>query len=87
MLLNERAMQAMLNDVSQVDYDIPGEGSLLETLDKLSDESIVLSSDDTNKVKENPIKGIDFSLAIQRQFRENSKLRRIAKQLTETISS
>ena len=56
MFLNEREMKDMLNDVSQIDYDIPGDGKLLEMLDKLTHEA-------TKKKDLNPIKGIDFSLA------------------------
>ena len=91
MLLNERAMQAMLNDVSQVDYDIPGDGNLFEANDILAHESIVPPKVDSSKGKKNPIKGVDFSLAIpapedlQIKFKSNlnSNLRKLAKQLRE----
>ena len=63
MFLNEREMKDMLNDVSQIDYDIPGDGKLLEMLDKLTNEATALSRDDAKKKDLNPIKGIDFSLA------------------------
>ena len=91
MLLNERAMQAMLNDVNQVDYDIPGDGKLFEAKNNLADETIVPPRDDSSKAKKNPIKGVDFSLAIpppedlQLKFNSNlnSNLRKLAKQLKE----
>ena len=84
MFLNERAMKAMLKDATNVDDDNVGEDNLLDTEERKS-----------KKIKENPIKGKDFSLAIPRPARFenqidsslNLKLRRIAKQLGSFVSS
>ena len=80
MFLNERAMKAMLKDATDVDDD----NGLLDTEERKS-----------KKVKDNPIKGKDFSLAIPRpaHFENqidsslNLNLRRIAKQLGSFVSS
>ena len=95
MLLNERAMQAMLNDVNQVDYDIPGRGNILEEENSLEDEVIVPRKKVKNKEKDPPIIGLDVSLAIplpkdimrHQKRNKNLNLRRIAKQLDELVSS
>ena len=91
MLLNERAMQAMLNDVNQVDYDIPGDGNLFEEKDNLAHETIVPPRDDSSKEKKNPVKGVDFSfldpplkdLKVKFNSNLNLNLRKLAKQLKE----
>ena len=95
MLLNERAMAAMLNDVNQVDYDIPSDGKLLETQGLLANEAIVPSKENRNLEKENPIKGKDFSLLgpipkdLENEFSSkiDSNFRRIAKKLRKIVSS
>ena len=84
MFLNERAMKAMLKDATDVDNNNVGEDKLLDTEERKS-----------KKIKENPIKGKDFSLAIPRpaHFENqidsslNLNLRRIAKQLGSFVSS
>ena len=94
MMLNERAMKAMLNDINQVDYDIPGEGKLLDTLDKLSADAAVLTKDGIKSKKKSPLRGRDFNLATKLDFKSIKKLdlksilniARIAEQL-DTASS
>lgn len=91
MLLNERAMQAMLDDANEIDYDLPN--------DKVDEKSISSSKQDATKKKNIIIHGRDFSLAVPPpsdlmktlDLRTSShtispKLRKLARQLESVVS-
>ena len=82
MLLNERAMQAMLDDANEIDYDLPD--------DKAEGELVSFPKKDETKKKDNIIHGRDFSLGVplprNLDLRTSSntispKLRKLARQL------
>ena len=59
MLLNERAMQAMLDDANEIDYEFSDD----ETVNQRKSQNLV-QKQDSNSHKDNTIRGMDFSLAV-----------------------
>ena len=62
MLLNERAMQAMLDDANELDYEFPDDN----TEEEEKSQKLIKNSSktDSNAKKDNIIHGRDFSLAV-----------------------
>ena len=90
MLLNERAMQAMLDDANEIDYEFSDD----ETVKQQKSQNLV-QKQDSNSHKDNTIRGMDFSLAIpppgklDLRLKSNSispHLRKLAKQLESVVS-
>ena len=90
MLLNERAMQAMLDDANEIDYEFTDD----ETAKQQKSQNLVRKQD-SNSHKDNTIRGMDFSLAVpppgelDLRLKSNSispHLKKLAKQLESVVS-
>ena len=90
MLLNERAMQAMLDDANEIDYEFSDD----ETAKQQKSQNLVRKQD-SNSHTDNTIRGMDFSLAIpppgelDLRLKSNSispHLKKLAKQLESVVS-
>ena len=90
MLLNERAMQAMLDDANEIDYEFPDDDT-----EKQQKSQNLIQKEDSKSQKDNIIHGRDFSLAVppprELDIRTKSNtisphLRKLVKQLESVVS-
>ena len=90
MLLNERAMQAMLDDANEIDYEFPDDDT-----EKQQKSQNLIQKQDSKSQKDNTIHGRDFSLAVppprELDIRKKSNtisphLRKLVKQLESVVS-